>query len=202
MVGLCVHPAQGAGLGWWHRLWRWQSWRVTWIRLVVSCADAGCKKLASTLRSARGQFQRLQCTAPSTSASPLAATRHRRHGTLLSHVAAAAADAKDDEDAAELESAVHQAQVTRRPLWVGFVPTNSCVQTVSTSASCRGDDLKLPLCSIQTHTDREADPRSSPVQLEADRITLRLIQKLLATDRQVGTEGGWAGTARWVACCV
>ena len=169
---------------------------------MVSCADAGCKKLASTLRSARGQFQRLQCTAPSTSASPLAATRHRRHGTLLSHVAAAAADAKDDEDAAELESAVHQAQVTRRPLWVGFVPTNSCVQTVSTSASCRGDDLKLPLCSIQTHTDREADPRSSPVQLEADRITLRLIQQLLATDRQVGTEGGWAGTARWVACCV
>jgi chromosome transmission fidelity protein 4 len=53
-----------------------------------------------------------------------------RHGALLSHVTAAAVDAKDAEDAAELESAVHQAQ------------------------------------------------------LEADRITLRLIQKLLAADRQ------------------
>ncbi|KAI7839202.1 hypothetical protein COHA_007091 [Chlorella ohadii] len=53
-----------------------------------------------------------------------------RHGALLSHVTAAAADAKDGDDASELEGAVHQAQ------------------------------------------------------LEADRITLRLIQKLLAADRQ------------------
>lgn len=34
-----------------------------------------------------------------------------RHGALLSHVTAAAADAKDVDDAADLESAVHQAQV-------------------------------------------------------------------------------------------
>jgi hypothetical protein len=34
-----------------------------------------------------------------------------RHGALLSHYSAAAADAKDGDEAAELEAAVHKAQV-------------------------------------------------------------------------------------------
>lgn len=43
--------------------------------------------------------------------SPLLPTPLSRHGALLSHYSAAAADAKDGEEAAELEAAVHKAQV-------------------------------------------------------------------------------------------
>lgn len=145
-----------------------------------------------------------------------------RHGALLAHYTAAAADAKDGDEAAELEAAVAQAQVgveaaaaglgtgggagngpacmmrvcckPRLPrLLVAPLPVGHPLSLVARSwrrAAPRraraGPQLAcLPAAHSSTALLPPPLPRSltSPPQLEADRIALRLIQKLLAADR-------------------